>query len=116
MSMPDLSKTIVIFLAIASTFLFITLKGAFIFIALPTVIIYLIAAYYSHSMLRAGFLMMVFSNVIWIGLRQIENYIYGQEIPVAYRYDNDLYHVLFIISVWIIYRAAIKGYWKKSIE
>lgn len=116
LSMPDLLRVFLVFLAILSTFFFSILNAAFIFIALPTVLIYLIAACYAHPMLRAGFLMVVFSNIAWICLRQIENYVYGQEIPIEYRYDNDFYHVLLIIGIIMIYRAAIKGYWKNQMN
>lgn len=112
MEMPEFSRMLVVFLSIVSSFLFIVNGGSFAYIALPLMIIYLIAAYYSRAMLRWGFVMVVISNIIWIVSRYIENHIAGHEISAAYRYDNDVYHLLLIISTFIIYKAIAQGYWK----
>jgi hypothetical protein len=112
MVMPDFTKISIVFLSIASAFFFISHQGNFLFIAFPVMLVYLIAAYYSTGLLRTGFLMVVASNIIWIMLRQLENFILGHEIPKIYRYDNDLYHLLLIASTFIIYRAILKGYWR----
>jgi len=116
MIMPDISRITIVFISIASSFLFLTLHGKFIYIALPALMVYLIATYYAAGMLRVGFVMVVISNITWIAVRQIENYIAGHEIPIEYRYDNDMYHLLLIISVFIIYKAIVKGYWKRPIS
>jgi len=112
MDMPETSRVSVLFLSITSSFLFVTHGGGFIFIALPIMLVYLIAAYYSQSKLRYSFLMVVASNIVWILAREIANYITGHEIPIAWRYDNDLYHLMLIISTFMIYKSISKGYWR----
>ncbi|HFD2281721.1 TPA: hypothetical protein ACF2P6_002328, partial [Legionella pneumophila] len=94
MQMPDLCRVIVVFLSIVFTYLFLTHDGNYTYIALPVILVCLIAAYYSQAKVRIGFVMVVISNLIWIVTRHIENYLTGHEIPLEYRYDNDIYHIL----------------------
>jgi hypothetical protein len=88
----------------------------FIYIALPIMMTYLLAAFYAKSLLRIGFIMVVVSNLAWIGMRMVANSIWGQELPISYRYDNDIYHFLLMFSSLIIYIAASKGYWQKPTD
>jgi hypothetical protein len=112
MKMPETARIIVLFLSIGSSFLFMTHNGDFIYIALPVLLVYLIAACYSASMTRTGFVMVVIANVVWILTRTAENHFAGHEIAAGYRYDNDIYHLLLIISTFIIYKSIVKGHWE----
>ncbi|MCW8394371.1 hypothetical protein [Legionella sp. PATHC039] len=112
MQMPDMCRVIVVFLSIVFTYLFLTHDGNYTYIAFPVILVYLIAAYYSQAKVRIGFVMVVISNVIWIVTRHIQNYIAGHEIPVEYRYDNDVYHIFLILSTYVIYRGIAEGQWK----
>lgn len=112
MQMPDISRVIVVFLSILFTFLFLTHDGNYIYIALPVMVVYLIATYYSQAKVRIGFAMVVVSNILWIATRHIENYIAGHEIPLEYRYDNDVYHILLILSTYVVYKGIAEGQWK----
>lgn len=56
--------------------------------------------------------MVVISNLIWIVTRHIANYLTGHEIPIEYRYDNDIYHILLILSTYVIYKGIAEGQWK----
>lgn len=109
--MPDITRITAMFLSIFSTFLFLTSNGDFTYIALPITLVYSIAAYYTRSMLRLGFLMVITANIVWTVIRHIENHILGHEIPIEARYDNDIYHLFLIVSTFIIYKAGAKGYW-----
>ncbi|MDF1929713.1 hypothetical protein PGH45_06100 [Legionella pneumophila] len=109
MQMPDLCRVIVVFLSIIFTYLFLTHDGNYTYIALPVILVYLIAAYYSQAKVRIGFVMVVISNLIWIVTRHIANYLTGHEIPIEYRYDNDIYHILLILSTYVIIRVLPKG-------
>ena len=80
MKMPETARIIVLFLSIGSSFLFMTHNGDFIYIALLMLLVYLIAAYYSTSMIRTGFVMVVISNVVRIITRTAENHFAGHEI------------------------------------
>ncbi|MBN2689406.1 MAG: hypothetical protein JXR42_02210 [Gammaproteobacteria bacterium] len=82
----------------------------FIYMALPLGATYLLVASICKSWLRVGFLLIVLSNVIWIGARYVTEYIIGGTLPIQYRYDNDIYHFLIIIAVVMIYRS-IGRYW-----
>ncbi len=112
MQMPDLCRVIVVFLSIIFTYLFLTHDGNYTYIALPVILVYLIAAYYSQAKVRIGFVMVVISNLIWIVTRHIANYLTGHEIPIEYRYDNDIYHILLILSTYVIYKGIAEGQWK----
>ncbi|HIG0328960.1 TPA: hypothetical protein ACX87D_002872 [Legionella pneumophila] len=112
MQMPDICRVIVVFLSIVFTYLFLTHDGNYTYIAFPVILVYLIAAYYSQAKVRIGFVMVVISNVIWIVTRHIQNYIAGHEIPVEYRYDNDVYHIFLILSTYVIYRGIAEGQWR----
>lgn len=115
MQMPQMPRTIVMLLSVASSFLFLTQNSPldkFIFVALPVICVYIIASYYSKAMLRFGFLMIAVSNVVWVAARFLATYFVGHEISKVYRYDNDIYHLLLIVSTFIIYKAIAKGYWK----
>ena len=69
-------------------------------------------AYFSQARVRLGFLMIAGANVVWILARQIENRHSGHEIPIEYRYDNDIYHLLLIVSTFVLYKAIARGDWK----
>ncbi|WBV63889.1 hypothetical protein PGH43_03760 [Legionella pneumophila 130b] len=112
MQMPDLCRVIVVFLSIVFTYLFLTHDGNYTYIALPVILVCLIAAYYSQAKVRIGFVMVVISNLIWIVTRHIANYLTGHEIPIEYRYDNDIYHILLILSTYVIYKGIAEGQWK----
>ncbi|MDW8897084.1 hypothetical protein SFB48_04680 [Legionella pneumophila] len=101
-------------LVIMLNYLFLTHDGNYTYIALPVVLVCLIAAYYSQAKVRIGFVMVVISNLIWIVTRHIENYLTGHEIPLEYRYDNDIYHILLILSTYVIYRGIAEGQWRHS--
>ena len=49
--------------------------------------------------------MVVISNIVWIAARKIGGIFAGGEVPVAYRYDNDLYHFLLIASTFVIFQG-----------
>lgn len=112
MQMPDLCRVIVVFLSIIFIYLFLTHDGNYTYIAIPVILVYLIAAYYSQAKVRIGFVMVVISNLIWIVTRHIANYLTGHEIPIEYRYDNDIYHILLILSTYVIYKGIAEGQWK----
>ena len=112
MQMPNLARIVIVVLTTACAYLFIINNADFIYIALPLIITYLTCAYYAPGMARWGFVMIVLSNILWIAARTIENHIAGHEITMSDRYDNDVYHILLIISTFVIYKAIAKGHWK----
>ena len=112
--MHNFMKISLVVLSVISSYLFLTIFNSantvqFLFVAIPLILVNSVAAYYTKSMLRLGFSMVVISNIFWILARQIENYIVGHEILPQYRYDNDIFHLLLIISTFIIYKAVSTG-------
>lgn len=83
----------------------------FLPIALSLLFVYIIAAWKSRNLTRIAFLAIVFSNVLWIALRNIENAILGYTIPVIWRYDNDIYHLCLIVSTFLLYKSIVRGDW-----
>ena len=59
----------------------------------------------SRSLLRVGLLMAAGSNIAWIAARKTTELVRGAELPVEWRYDNDIYHFLLIASTLVIYRS-----------
>jgi hypothetical protein len=107
---PDAVKMMVMFISLLCLYFFnITMQ--FVFIALSMVFIYFFAAVYSQKLTRIGFLAIVISNVLWIVVRKGINYELGYALPVQYRYDNDVYHVLIMFSVYLIYKSIKEGDW-----
>jgi hypothetical protein len=102
---PWVAQGFVVVLSLVSCWLFLAGDGNFLFIAGPIVLVYLVAAFYSRSTLRAGFLMAVASNVIWIAARQVTAILMGHEVPSEARYDNDIFHLMLIASTYVIYRG-----------
>lgn len=107
---PDASRAFVVFLSILFSFLFIIHNGDFIYLAIPETLVYLIMAFYTKSVLRIGFIVSFCSNIVWIVLRSAENYWIGHVILPEYRYDNDIYHLLLIVSTFILYKSFSYGY------
>lgn len=110
LEIPDGVRASFVFFSIACSFLYLTHRE-FIYLASSEMVVYLIVAYYAKSLTRIAFLMIVFSNIIWIAVRTLENWIIGQEINPAYRYDNDFYHLLLIISSFLLLHSITKGDW-----
>ena len=101
---PEIFRILILFSSVFFSFLFlVTVK--FIFLAISVMALYLIASYYSKSLLRAGFLMVVIANIVWITIRFLENKILGHTIAEEYRYDNDLYHFLLMGATIMIYKG-----------
>lgn len=100
----------VMFISLAFTYFYLSQQN-FLYIALSVIFIYSLAAFYSKGLVRTGFVAVVVSNIIWIGLREGVNAMLGYELPVQYRYDNDLYHILLICSTYIIFVSIWRGDW-----
>ncbi|GGI77717.1 DUF6962 family protein [Legionella impletisoli] len=107
---PDLVRMLVIFISLLLLYLF-TIHAEYMYIAISMLFIYILAALYSEKLTKVGFLAVVFSNVIWIVLREGANYELGYTLPPHYRYDNDVYHILLILSMFFIYRSIQQGDW-----
>jgi hypothetical protein len=116
MDTPNIFRGFAVLISLLFSFLFIVNGGSFVYLALPLTLIYLAAAYYSRGLLRLGFLLVVASNVIWITAREIASFWIGYELPVHLRFDNDLYHLMLIVSTLIIYQAILRGYWVNPSE
>ena len=104
---PQNLALVVITTCLASTGVFLMGAEDFSYIALPTALVFGIASRHTApgSKLRLGLLMVVGSNLVWFGARKLGMLIAGGEIPVEYRYDNDLYHFLLIASTFMIYQG-----------
>lgn len=81
----------------------------FTFIALPFVLIFLAAAWHCRGWLKAGLYGVVASNMVWIVARKGTELIIGETLPVAWRYDNDVYHLMLIVSTFVIYKGFARG-------
>ena len=104
---PQQRSLRVIAISVAGTAIFLTGVRDFSFIALPTALVFGVAAAHAAagSRLRLGLGMVAASNLIWFVMRKIGQGLVDGELPVAYRYDNDLYHFLLIASTFMIYRG-----------
>lgn len=81
----------------------------FDFLAVEILVFHLVAAFASQGLLRMGFLGVVGSAVFWIAARKGTEAWLGHELPTAYRYDNDIFHFLLIVSTFVVYKAFAKG-------
>lgn len=104
---------IMLFTLLCAT-LFLIYDQNFIYIAIMIIVSNIIFAIFSSKLLRYGFIMIIVSNLVWIGLRSIASYYLGHELTVDYRYDNDVYHLLLIISTFMLYKGFVKGLWLKK--
>ena len=111
MSAPPFVRLIVILISLSSVWLNIIFEN-FLFIAINSLLVYLLAAIYSSGKTRIAFIFIVVSNIIWILLRESINAYLGYELPEQFRYDNDIYHLLLIISSFLLYRSIVKGDWR----
>lgn len=121
MEIPDYCRIFSIALSLFLSYLFLsnlllTKSSQFIYIAIFMIYGFVSCSYFSKGMLRVGFMLLIISNLLWILIRQSENYILGHSIPVQCRYDNDFYHFCTIISTFVIYKAILKGDWKFPIK
>ena len=101
------ATAIVLGLCVASTAYFLTGIGDFGFIALPAALVFGVAAKSAPagSKLRLGLMLVVISNLVWFVSRKVGIAIAGGVLPVAYRYDNDIYHFLLIAATFTIYKG-----------
>jgi hypothetical protein len=100
----------VLAICVASTGIFLTGVGDFSYIALPTALVFGVAAKSapSESKLRSGFAMVCISNIVWFIARKTGMLIAGGEVPIQYRYDNDLFHFLLIASTFVIFQGFLQ--------
>lgn len=110
MNLPDAIRMMIVFISLFFLYFFI-ISLNYIFIALSMLFAYISAALYAKRLARIGFIAVVTANLVWMVLRISSNYVLGYELPVQYRYDNDVYHVLLIVAVYILFKAIRKGDW-----
>lgn len=101
---------------ITSSSLSLLIGADYIYLAVPLAVISFAAAHFSYSTLRLGFIASGISNLVWIGSRKITAWYLGEQVPVAYRYDNDVYHILLIISTFMIYKAVAQGDLRRTVQ
>lgn len=104
---PARRASLVIATCIGGTGLFLTGLRDFSYIAIPTALVFAVAARHAPagSKLRTGLGMVAASNILWFAMRKIGEVVLGGEVPVSYRYDNDVYHFLLIASTFMIYQG-----------
>ncbi|WP_133129291.1 DUF6962 family protein [Legionella yabuuchiae] len=107
---PDSIRMLVLFISLLLLYLF-TIHDEYMYIAISMLFIYSLAAVYTEKLTKIGFLAVLLSNVVWIVLREGANYELGYTLPPEYRYDNDVYHILLLISMYLIYRSIHEGDW-----
>jgi hypothetical protein len=101
---------------VASSSLSLVVGADFIYLAVPMAVVSFLAAYHSVSTLRTGFIASGVSNLVWIASRKVTAWYIGGEVPVGYRYDNDIYHFCLIISTFVIYKAVAQGDLRRTVE
>ena len=84
---------------------------AFIYVAVPQLLISMMAACFLAGKARIGFIIVVAGNLIWITLRLAGESFIACPLPKAVRYDNDIYHLILIISSFILYKAITSKDW-----
>lgn len=110
MRMPEILRAMTMIFSLLLIGCFI-IDDHFIYIAILLITVYLLAALYSEKWTRFGFIAVIVANIIWIVLRESSQLFFGREIPVEWRFDNDVYHLLLIIATFIIYLSIKRGDW-----
>lgn len=101
-------------LSVIFSLIFIYLNNIYmdyIFVAISLLLTFLIAAYYSHGYARLGLVGIIVSNILVILVRMAINAYLGYELPKGYRYDNDIYHLLLVLSFYFLYKSISRGEW-----
>lgn len=107
---PDSIRILVVLMSLMFLYFFVIFNEYF-FIALSIIFCYTLAAIYSYQSTRVAFIAIIVSNLIWIILREGANYELGYTLPPMYRYDNDIYHLLLIVSTFMLYKSIKEGDW-----
>lgn len=76
-------------------------------LALSMALVYLLAALLTCGLLRVGFLLVVFSNLVWLALARVS---YLEQN----KYHNDIYHVMLIVSTYVLYYSVELGLWQEG--
>ena len=116
LAMPDIARRIGLGLTVILNLVFISqaVEGVIKYhtIALSLILVFLLAAYYSKGLTRVAVICVIVSNIIWIALRVgISLYVINLQENVQYTYDNDLYHLMLIVSTFIVYLSIVRGDW-----
>lgn len=115
-AMNNNTRILMIFLSYILIGLFITRQQNFLYLAMFLILLNGYFAIKTKKMLRYGFLMMIFANVVWYSLRLwISHLLKLPEVPYAFRYDNDVYHLLLILGTFMIYKGFARGLWNYSV-
>lgn len=112
LDMKESLKIICIILSLVMIWLGAPLYKNFATIAIPILLISLVAAVHLKGLARLGFLLSVASNLTWIAMRFLGTYFYGDTLPASLRFDNDIYHVMLVVSTFFIFKGAMRGDWK----
>lgn len=116
LAMPNAVRRVGLAIAILLNTVFIVraMEGniEFLTIALSLILVFIMAAYYSKGLTRTAFLCVIVSNVIWIALRMVISFYWiNLQENVAYTYDNDLYHLMLVVSTYLLYLSLVRGDW-----
>lgn len=88
-------------------------EESFAYLAASALIAFSIAAYYSKGLTRLGWVLIVISNLAWMLMRTGLGYYLGVDLEdyPEYKYDNDIYHLMLIVSTFVLFHSIQKGDW-----
>jgi hypothetical protein len=81
------------------------------FTALSLLLTTLIAGIYSRGLTRVGFFGLVFTNILWILIQVSVPLFLGHRLVPQNDYANDVYHILELVFIFILFWSVVKGQW-----
>lgn len=83
----------------------------FFFISLGMGLVLTLFAAHTSGILKRGIVMMLGATIAWIIMRQTTNWLLQTELPVAYRFDNDIFHLLLMLGTYWFFQGIRRGEW-----
>jgi hypothetical protein len=83
-------------------------NGNYLFLSLSTFVAFSVVAYQTQGLLRWGFILTIFSSALWIAMRQLASRYVDLDAHPEWKYDNDIYHLLLILSSFTVYYAIAR--------
>ncbi len=88
----------------------------FLFLACAQLSMTGVLAFQARGLLRLGWMGVIVSNLSWILMRQLlQDYSRKYAVDFVHiRYDNDIYHLMLIVSTYLLFRSVSLGLWQKK--
>lgn len=116
-SCPLVFRLCVVFISLVCSGAKIMLHGhpaGYLFIIVETLFCSVGLSFYTKGYARYGLIGVTISNILWTLMLFFGLWWFQGKFPVEYRYHNDIYHLMLMASMLMLFLAVRRGEWQNG--